>query len=36
MGFVKRVLMANAVQSSMDAEMAALDKLKSVLETPAA
>jgi hypothetical protein len=32
MGFVKRVLMANAVQSSMDAEIAALDRLKAILE----
>jgi carbon monoxide dehydrogenase subunit G len=35
LGFVKRLLMGGAVQRSMDAEMAALDRLKDVLEAPA-
>lgn len=35
LGFVKGLLMGSAVQKSMDAEMAALDGLKKVLETAA-
>jgi uncharacterized membrane protein len=35
LGFLKGLLMTGAVQSSMDAEMAALDNLKRVLETEA-
>ena len=33
LGGLKKLLMARSVQASMDAEMAALDKLKAVLET---
>jgi uncharacterized membrane protein len=36
LGFVKRLLMGGAVQKSMDAEMAALDRLKKLLEAGAA
>jgi uncharacterized membrane protein len=35
LGFVKRLLMGGAVQKSMDAEMAGLDRLKTVLEAEA-
>jgi carbon monoxide dehydrogenase subunit G len=33
LGFLKRLMMGNAVQGSMDAEMKGLDKLKQVLES---
>jgi uncharacterized membrane protein len=36
LGLVKRLLMGRAVQKSMDAEMAALDKLKKLLEAQTA
>jgi carbon monoxide dehydrogenase subunit G len=34
LGGLKKLLLGRSVQSSMDAEMAALDRLKSVLEAP--
>jgi carbon monoxide dehydrogenase subunit G len=34
LGGLKKLIFGRSVQSSMDAEMAALDKLKSVLEAP--